>query len=342
MTERFPERDIQSIKTLLSGSKKIIITTHHRPDGDAMGSSLALYNYLKLKGHEVSLIVPSDYPEFLHWLPSDDQVINFEQHAIKSVELIGLAEIIFCLDYNSLSRIEKMEPVIRESKAQKILIDHHLYPENIFSHSFSYSSASSTSELIFQFIDSLGDASMIDKSIAECIYCGIMTDTNSFRFASMKSDTHRIIARLMEAGAENYKIHENVYDSSTENRLRLLGHSLKEKLCVLNEFRTAYIGLSEAELKMFNFKSGDTEGLVNYALSIQGIRLAAFFSEKDGMVKISFRSKGDFSVQELSSEHFSGGGHRNASGGRSESGLDEAIAKFLAILPQYKEKLMQD
>ena len=342
MTERFPEKDMQAVKLLLNESKKIVITTHYRPDGDAMGSSLALYSFFKLKGHEVSLITPSDYPDFLHWLPNNDLVINFEAEPGKSTVLINQAEIIFSLDYNSLNRIEKMEPLVRSSNAMKILIDHHLFPEDVFTYSFSYSSASSTSELIFQFIDGLGEVKMIDKSIAECIYCGIMTDTNSFRYSSMKADTHRIIARLMEAGAENYKIHENVYDSSTENRLRLLGYALKEKLCVLNDFRTAYIGLSEAELKMFNFKTGDTEGLVNYALSIEGIRMAAFFSEKDGMVKISFRSKGEFSVQELSSEHFSGGGHRNASGGKSDSNLDEAIRKFLDILPSYKDKLMKD
>ncbi len=341
MTERFPENEIKPVEELLSTGKKIVITTHHRPDGDAMGSSLALFNYLVLKGHSVSLLTPSDYPEFLHWLPGNNQVLNFEQDSGICERLVEKAEIIFSLDYNSLNRIEKMEGLIRSSKALKILIDHHLHPEQNFTHSFSYPAASSTSELVFQFIEALGDIKLINKPIAECLYCGIMTDTNSFRYASMRSDTHRIIALLMESGAENFRIHERVYDSSTENRLRLLGYALKEKLCVLNEYRTAYIGLSEAELDMFNFKTGDTEGLVNYALSIEGILLAAFFSEKEGSVKISFRSKGDFSVQELSSSHFSGGGHRNASGGRLNAPLDEAIKKFLDILPLYQKQLVQ-
>jgi phosphoesterase RecJ-like protein len=342
MTERFPRAEIDKVKALLSQPKKILITTHHRPDGDAMGSSLALYNYLKIKGHSVSLITPSDFPDFLKWLPGIENSINFELAEKKCEDIIHSGELIFCLDYNDLKRTEKMESSLRRNTASKVLIDHHLFPEKVFTHSFSYPDASSTSELIFQFIDALGDTKLINKDIAECIYCGIMTDTNSFRYASMKAETHRIIASLMDAGAENYKIHEHVYDSSTENRLRLLGYSLKEKLCVLNEYRTAYIGLSDAELKMFNFRSGDTEGLVNYALSIDGIRLAAFFSEKEGMVKISFRSKGDFSVQELSSKHFSGGGHKNASGGRSETSLDEAIRKFLEILPSYQQLLVKD
>ncbi len=341
MTVRFPADEIQKVKKLLATPRRIVITTHHRPDGDAMGSSLALFNYLQIKGHSVSVITPSDYPDFLHWLPGNDEVINFEFAAKKSKVLIAESEIIFCLDYNALNRTEKMESVLSTSRANKILIDHHLFPEQVFSHTFSYPSASSTSELIFQFIDVMGDVKMINKSIAECIYCGIMTDTNSFRYSSMSAETHRIIASLMEAGAENFRIHERVYDSSTENRLRLLGYSLKEKLCVLNEYRTAYIGLTAAELKMFNFKSGDTEGLVNYALSIEGIILAVFFSENDGMVKISFRSKGDFSVQELSSKYFSGGGHRNASGGRSDSTLDEAIKKFLDLLPDYQTMLLK-
>ncbi len=339
MTGRFSEKEIKELKVLLASSKRIVITTHHKPDGDAMGSSLALYNYLVLKGHSVSLITPSDYPEFLHWLPGNDAVINFEENAARSESILKDAELVFCLDYNSLQRIEKMENLLRQNTAPKVLIDHHLHPENVFAFAFSYNTASSTCELIFQFIEALGDRGLINKAIAECIYCGIMTDTNSFRYASMKSDTHHIIAQLMDAGAENYKIHEYVYDSSTENRLRLLGYALKEKLIVLPEYRTAYIGLSEPELKMFNFQAGDTEGLVNYALSISGIRLAAFFSEKDGLVKISFRSKGDFSVQELSSSNFSGGGHRNASGGRFEGSLEMAIKKFLEILPQYNEQL---
>lgn len=337
--DRFSGLQLNAVKDLLSSPRNVVITTHHRPDGDAMGSSLGLYNYLILRNHKVSVITPSDYPDFLNWLPSNDKVINFETGRQESERLIKQADLIFCLDFNWLSRIESMEPVVRQSPARKIMIDHHLDPEDAYDHTFSYPDACSTSELIYQFIVALGDATMISKSIAECLYCGIMTDTNSFRYSSMKADTHRIIAALMEAGAENYKIHERIYDHNTENRLRLLGYSLKDKLMVLPEFNTAYLALSENEMKGFNFKSGDTEGFVNYALSIDGIKLAAFFSERDGMVKISFRSKGDFSVKELSSKYFEGGGHRNASGGRSLLSLDETVSRFLSILPEYQTEL---
>ena len=228
---------------------------------------------------------------------------------------------------------------MRTSNSTKVLIDHHLEPENVFDFLFSYPDAASTCELIYHFIVALGDRKVINKEIAECIYTGIMTDTNSFRYASMKSDTHRIIADLMDAGAENYKIHENVYDTYLENRLRLLGYALKDKLQVLQEYNTAFIALSQAELELFNFKTGDTEGIVNYALSIKGIKLAAFFSERDGEIKISFRSKGDFSVKELAAKYFEGGGHKNASGGKSDSSLDMTVEKFLDILPHYRNQL---
>ncbi len=338
----FDPIEVEKVKALISQSKEIVITTHYRPDGDAMGSSLGLYNYLIKKGCNVNVITPSDYPDFLYWLPSNRQVINFESAHKTAEGLLEKADLIFCLDFNWLSRVEKMEPLLRSSSAKKVLIDHHLEPEKVYDCSFSFTQACSTCELIYRFIDAMGDLDLIDAQIAECLYCGIMTDTNSFRYSSMKADVHRIIASLMEAGAENYKIHERIYDVSTENRLRLLGFSLKEKLIVLPEFSTAYIALSEAELEMFNYKSGDTEGLVNYALSINGIRFAAFFSEREGKIKISFRSKGDFSVKEFSGKYFNGGGHKNASGGASNEPLKATVKKFADLLPIYKEELNKE
>jgi phosphoesterase RecJ-like protein len=339
MDNRFPTEQLNGLKEILSVPQRILITTHYRPDGDAMGSSLALHAYLKLKGHQVTVVTPSEFPEFLDWLPGTADVINFEKSEAIAIDILKNVSLVFCLDFNWLSRIEKFEQPVRSSNATRVLIDHHLEPEKAFTYTFSYPEAGSTCELIYQFIVALGDRKQINKDIAECIYTGIMTDTNSFRYASMKSDTHRIIADLMDAGAENYKIHENVYDTYFENRLRLLGYVLKEKLQVLPEFNTAYISLSEAEMNMFNFRTGDTEGMVNYALSIKGIRLAAFFSERDGEIKISLRSKGDFSVKELASKYFQGGGHKNASGGKSESSLSDTLKKFLDILPLYKNNL---
>ncbi len=336
---RFSLPILDEIKKYLGTSQQIVITTHHRPDGDAMGSSLGLYNYLLKKGHHVQVVTPNEYPDFLSWLPGNEKVLNYEISKKESDEFLAAADLIFCLDFNWLNRVEKMETSLRNSKAVKILIDHHLDPEKVFDITFSYSDACSTCELIFDFIIAMDDEGLIDKNIAECLYCGIMTDTNSFRFSSMKSRTHLIIAGLMEAGAENFRIHERVYDTASEDKIRLLGYSLFEKLVVLPEYNTAYISLSEEELLKFKFRSGDTEGFVNYALSIKGIRLAVFFSEKDGAVKISFRSKNDFSVQELSSKYFKGGGHKNASGGFSNESLDSTVKKFLDILPSYKEQL---
>jgi len=340
MDPRFQVKLIAPIKILFQEEKKIVITTHHRPDGDAIGSSLGLYNYLLQKKHNVHVIVPSDYPSFLKWMPGNDAIINYEAEAEKSDKLISEADMIFCLDFNWMKRIEKMETPVRESKAVKILIDHHLDPENAFDHSYSFPDSCATSELIYEFIVAMDDQSLLNKDVATCLYAGIMTDTASFRFASMKAETHRTIAKLMEAGAVNYKIHEMVYDTSTEDRLRLLGHCLKDKLVVLREFNTAFISLSEEELEKYHFEAGDTEGVVNYALSINHIRLAAFFSLRDGEVRISFRSKDNFPANEIAQKYFEGGGHRNAAGGRSLASLEETITKFLEILPLYKSQLV--
>jgi len=342
MTDRFPASSLDELKKVLAGSDSIVITTHHRPDGDAMGSALGLYNYLEGIYKNVSVVVPSIDPDFLHWLPGRKNVVFYDQNPAEAIRLMKQSQVIFCLDFNWMNRVENLEPVLRESSAYKILLDHHLDPEDAYNMIFSYPDACSTCELVYQLIVALGDRNRLTPGIADCLYCGIMTDTNSFRYSSMKSYTHRIIADLMDAGAVNYRIHEKVYDQSTESRLRLLGYSLKDKLIVLPEFHTAYIALSGAELDRFNYKTGDTEGLVNYALSIEGIRLAGFFTERDGLVKISLRSKGNFSVKELAAKYFSGGGHRNASGGQSSGNLEQTVGKFLSLLPEYQAQLQDE
>lgn len=336
---RFQEPYLQELKQLLSQPKKIVITTHYRPDGDAMGSALAMYQYLIQLKHEVVVITPNDYPDYLQWLPGNDMVMNYEEKTIEADKLIAAADLIFCLDFNRLSRIESMEAAVRNTKAGRILIDHHLEPEDVYSYTFSYTSACSTCELVYQFIAALGHNDLINKNVADCIYTGIMTDTQSFKLPTVTPTVHQIAARLMEAGAENFRIYENVYESSTEDRLRLLGYCLKDKLVVLPEYHTAYVALSQEEMDSYHFKTGDTEGVVNYALSVKGTVMAAFFSERDGVVKMSFRSKGDFSVKDLSAKHFEGGGHRNASGGRSLESLEATVKKFLAILPEYQSEI---
>lgn len=339
MIPNFSLTDIERVKQQLAVSRKIVIVTHHKPDGDAMGASLALNDYLKSNRHNVSVIVPSDYPDFLKWLPGDDGVVNFEKSVSKAESLIADAEIIFVLDFNEPGRVENMEPALRKSGAFKIMIDHHLKPDSFCNLTFSYTEASSTCELVYRFVKAIDDGYKLTLAFSENIYVGIMTDTGSFRFSSTTGDVHRIIADLLDAGVKPHHIHEAVYDNFSFNRTRFLGYCLSEKLTVLNDFNTAYIAVSKKELDQYQHQTGDTEGIVNYALGIKGMRMAAFFSEQENMVKISFRSKGSFSVRELAAQHFSGGGHTNAAGGKSHLTLDQTITKFIDLLPFYKNDL---
>jgi phosphoesterase RecJ-like protein len=339
MKFEFPSEQINAIRSLLSQPKKIVITTHHRPDGDAIGSCLALYHLLADGGHDISIIAPDDFPEFLRWMPDSSKVISYEKNISIGDSKVKEAEIIFCLDFNRLDRLDKLSDVVSKSTAKKILIDHHLDPESSFDFIFSYSGSCATCELIYYFITALDNTKAISKSVAECIYTGIMTDTQSFRFSTMTADTHRIIAKLIETGIENHTIHENVYDSYSEHRLRLLGYCINSKLKVLREYKTAFITLTNEELDRFHFVSGDSEGFVNYALAIEGIRLAGFFIERDGIIKISLRSKGNFSVKELVEKHFEGGGHLNAAGGSSKLSMDATLEYFISVLKHYSRAL---
>lgn len=339
MIPQFDKVSLGKLAALLLENKKIAIVPHAKPDGDAMGSSLAMYHYLLQKGHDVKVVIPTGYPGFLAWMDGKDQVVNFSKHAESAKSILANADIIFCLDFNSSDRVEKLEGDLLSSKAIKVMIDHHLSPGNFCDFTFSFSAASSTCELIYHFIVQMEDKTCISKSIAECLYTGIMTDTGSFRFSSMTADTHHIISELIEAGASNSKIHDLVFDNFTEERTRFLGYCLQQKLVVLREYNTAYISVSQDELAKFNHQPGDTEGIVGYGLGIKGIRCAAFFAQKNDLVKISFRSKDDFSVRDLASKHFEGGGHKNAAGGKSKMPLEDTIARFIAVLPLYKDQL---
>jgi phosphoesterase RecJ-like protein len=333
-------QQISEIKTLLDKPKKIVITTHKNPDGDAMGSSLGLYHYLKLKGHKVSVITPTIYPQFLFWLPGNAEVVVFPDQRQLSKDLARESEIIFCLDFNTLDRLEEFMPLIKNTNAIKILIDHHLDPDAFPDYSLSQISSSSTCELVYNFIDMLGDKNLINKTIAECLYTGIMTDTGSFKFSSTSPQTHYVAAHLMEMGINHTIIHNNILDTNSVDRLRLLGYSLSEKLKILQKFHTAYIALTKAEMEKYHYKAGDTEGFVNYALSIAGIKVAGLFIEKDNVVKISLRSSGNFSVNNVCRKYFKGGGHQNAAGGISNVSLAETTAKFESILPEYFDEIL--
>ncbi|MGS2726310.1 DHH family phosphoesterase [Psychroserpens sp. BH13MA-6] len=332
--------DIQNIKSLLSSPKNIVIIPHKNPDGDAIGSILGLYHYLKTYQHQVLVIAPNDYPDFLKWMPGESTILKYEADASHCDTIIEKADLIFTLDFNALNRIGAMESIVANSKSIKIMIDHHQQPDNYATYTYSDVSMSSTCEMVYNFISFLDDAHKIDATIATCLYAGIMTDTGSFRFPSTTSKTHEIIAKLIEKGANNSDIHNRIYDTNSYNRLQLLGRALSN-LKVIPEYRTAYITLTQDELNKFNFKKGDTEGFVNYGLSLDGIIFAAIFIEnqQENIIKISLRSKGDFSVNELSRTHFGGGGHTNAAGGKSDLSLSDTIDKFISILPSYKEDL---
>ena len=325
--------ELNQLKSFLSETRKVVITTHKGPDGDAMGSSLALFNYLLKKGHSVHVITPNDYPSFLKWMKGEEYVIEYCFHEEKAKKITESAELIFCLDFNTLSRIDTYAPIVERSNALKVLIDHHQQPDT-FDFNFSDASASSTAQLIFEFLELLDDTEEIDQDIAECLYAGIMTDTGNFRFNSVCSKTHQVVSFLIEKGARNDWVYDKIHDNNSVNRLKLLGYCLSEKMEVLSDLGVSIITLTQKELQRFNFKKGDTEGVVNYALSIEGINVAAFMVERDGIIKISFRSKGDISVNQLARDHFNGGGHINAAGG-SASTMQEAITKFKRNISNY-------
>ncbi|SFZ93289.1 phosphoesterase RecJ domain-containing protein [Flaviramulus basaltis] len=337
------KQDILSIKQLLSTTTKIVIVPHKNPDGDAIGSTLGLYHYLLKGNHQVNVLVPNDYPTFLKWIPGNDTILKHDSQTTECDALINDADIIFTLDFNAFHRTGSMETVLTKSKALKIMIDHHQAPDDYATYTFSDVSMSSTCEMVYHFIDILEDTNLIDKNIATCLYVGIMTDTGSFRFASTTSTTHKIIAKLIEKGANNTEIHNNIYDTNSYERLQLLGCALSN-LKVVPESKAAYITLSQDELNKFNYKKGDTEGFVNYGLSLDNIKLAAIFIEdrQEGIIKISLRSKGNFSVNEMSRAHFEGGGHTNAAGGKSDLSLKDTVEKFISILSSYNKALSDE
>jgi len=334
--------DLAALKNLLSQPRKIVITTHHKPDGDAMGSSLGLYNYLIQQGHHTQVITPTDYPDFLAWMPGNENVIIFTEHLEESATLVADAEIIFCLDFNTLSRINELGELVRASSAVKVMIDHHLEPEDFDDYRHWDINACASAQLVYDFIaNQLHNKALVNKDVATCLYTGIMTDSASFRLPNTTPAVHRIAADLIEAGAVNWHIHELVYSNSSEDRLRFLGHCLKNKLEVIYEYNTAFISVNRQELEEYDVITGDTEGIVNYALSITGIRLAAFIVERPDKVKLSLRSRGEFPANEICKKYFNGGGHRNAAGGTSTDSLEEVINQFKQILPEYKKLLIQ-
>ncbi len=323
-----------------SGSK-IVITTHHKPDADALGSSLALFHYLLKLGKDVKVIAPTDYPVNLHWMPGNDEVIIFEEQEEEATRLAIEADIIFCLDFNALSRINRFGEVVRESSAKKIMIDHHRDPEGFDDYRFWTIQTSSTCELIFDFIEKNEGEELIDEDIASCIYAGIIADTGSFRFSSTSSHTHRIAAKLIDLGVDSGKVHALLHDNFSLSRYRLMGYVLYKKLQVIPKLKTALIQLNHDELMRFNIQTGDTEGFVNFGLGIKDIIFSVLIIERPGIVKMSFRSQGSFPCNEFAGKLFNGGGHLNAAGGASKDTLENTVEKFKKELPHYRELLFK-
>jgi phosphoesterase RecJ-like protein len=322
-------QDIQAIQLLLATPKKIAIIPHRGPDGDAMGSTLGLYHFLLKNKHHPVVVSPNEFPDFLAWMPGSETIKIFEKDKQNCTKILEDAELIFTLDFNALHRTGEMEQVLAKLTAPFVMIDHHQKPDDYAVVTYSDTSFGSTCEMLYNFISHLGKKEDIDKTIGTCIYTGILTDSGSFRFPKTTGTTHRIVAELIDLGVENTEIPSLLFDNSSFGRLQILGRAL-QNMKVLPEHKTAYTTLNQDELNSFDYVKGDTEGIVNYGLSIKGIAFTAIFIEnrEEKIIKISFRSQGDFDVNQFARDHFNGGGHRNAAGGKSEVSMAETIQKF--------------
>lgn len=330
--------NLTELNQLLETPKQIVLTTHHKPDGDALGSMLGLGHFLSATGHRVEFISPSDFPSFLSFLHGSDLILDGSVNMEQAEKTLHQADLLICLDFNRLERTQAIERILRNNPKPIWMIDHHLHPEGFHQYSFYDHKASSTAELVYRYILEKESGHLISPEIANCLYTGILTDTGSFQYSSTTPFVHRAIADLLEKGADIQQVFNEIHCNYPLNRTQFLGYCLYNKLVVLPEFKTAYIAISQEELVEFNIRTGDTEGLVNYALGIQGINFAALIIDRKELVKISFRSVGHFSAQQFAL-HFEGGGHFNAAGGRSALSLQETVERFLQILPNYREQL---
>jgi phosphoesterase RecJ-like protein len=321
---------VTEIFPLLNGApRQIVITMHQKPDPDAMGSSLGLYHYLISLGHAVTVVSPTNWPMFLNWMPGCEKVIDYDYRRSEAEAVLQKAEWLFCLDFNTLSRTKNMAASIEKLNCVKILIDHHQQPEeSAFTYGISNTAKSSTCEMVYDLVVGSGGREKVNIAMAECLYAGLIGDTGSFRFPAASADVHFMAAHLKQTGFNHTQVHENIYDNFLENRLRFIGMVLQSRMEIMYEYNTALIAIAKNDLLKFDIKTGDTEGLVNYPLTIQGIKLAAIVIDRDEERKWSFRSKGAFDTNSFARAYFNGGGHYNASGGKSNDSLDKTIQKF--------------
>lgn len=334
---------VKQVIDYVDKASSVLIIGHENPDGDAVGSVLGLYHVLNQHKKHVVPIFPNDAPEFLKWLPGYNEAMHYNKDIQEVIDVFSHADLIFCLDFNERKRVGKMGELLLTSKAVKILIDHHPYPDAFFDVIISEQEVSSTAELVYTVIKACGWKKFLTLAASECLFTGIMTDTISFTVNATRAKTFNVAATLLKMGVNKEKIHRKVFNSFTQQRMQMLGYALHQKMKILHEYACGYIFLTKDELKKFCFQKGDTEGFVNYPLSIKGIRFAALFLERDGYIKISFRSVGNIPVNEIMAKHFSGGGHRNAAGGEERKmSLDECLRTFESILPLYKDILLKD
>jgi phosphoesterase RecJ-like protein len=333
-------RPIQDFYPELKQPHRVVITMHQKPDADAMGSALGLYHFLRQFGHEVVVISPTNWARWLNWMEGTKDVLDYELSKAEADVHLDAAEWLFCLDHNHFSRTKSMAPKLAAIQCTKILIDHHQEPDTAsFNFGVSNTAKSSTCEMVYDFITGSGHHDMINLFMAECLYAGVVADTGSFRFSSTSASVHHMVAALKEKGLEHNKIHEALYDNFLENRLRFLGHVLTNRLEINYLLNTALIYISKQELLKYEIKTGDTEGLVNYPLSIQGIRLVGLVIDRDEERKWSFRSKGSFDCNTFARKYFNGGGHFNAAGGNDKASLQETITKFKAAIQESSSQL---
>lgn len=331
---------IAAIYPLLTEPKNIVITFHQKPDADAMGSGLGLYHFLKQLGHEVTVISPTNWAGFLSWMPGCKKMLDFEMQNAKALTALNSAEWVFCLDFNTMDRTKKMADLLSGLSCTKILIDHHQQPQvEAFNYGISDVNKSSTSEMVYDFIMASEHADKLNVNVAECLYAGVMTDTGSFRFTSTTASVHRMVADLKDKGLEHSHIHENLFDNFLESRFRFFGHVLLNRMEIFYEYNTALIAIPQADLIKYNVRTGDTEGLVNFPLSIHGVKLASIIIDRGDERKSSFRSKGGFDVNTFARKYFNGGGHFNAAGGKNTESLDEVVRKFKIAIKENKEQL---
>ncbi|MBL7765673.1 MAG: DHH family phosphoesterase [Chitinophagaceae bacterium] len=333
---------IEALADQLSYPRKITITHHFNPDADALGSSLGLMHYLQAKGHNCKVISPNTMPEFLKWMPGANEVLIYELDKSAAEEWINESDMVFSLDYNHFSRTKIMEQTLASFKGIRVMMDHHLFPDLAsFDYGVSTPLKSSTCEMVYDFINLQGDNSLININIGKCLYAGCMTDTGSFKFPCTTGSVHRMVADLMDRGLETAPIHQAIFDTYQENRLRFLGYVLSEKMIIFPEQHTALIAISREELNKFHISTGDTEGIVNYPLSLNNIIFSTFISEREAEMRISFRSKGNFNVNDFARSHFAGGGHANAAGGRSELTLTQTVEQYIQIIHAHEKQLQQ-